>query len=86
MKLNRFVPGLVAGVLLGGGVSAYAAAKTYQFTGNVTQADAKQITVDKNGEISEFAIDSDTKGTLDAKKGDKVTVTYRMYATKIEKK
>lgn len=86
MKLNRFVPGLVAGVLLGGAVSAFAAAKTYQYTGAVTSADAKQINVDKNGDVWEFAIDGDTKGTLDAKKGDKVTVTYRMYATKIEKK
>lgn len=86
VKLNRFVPGLVAGVLLGGGVSAYAAAKTYQYTGTVTQADAKQISVDKGGDIWEFAVNGDTKGTLNTKKGDKVTVTYRMFATKIEKK
>lgn len=86
MKLDRFVPGLVAGALLGGAVTAYAAANTYQWTGVVVSAEKNQINVDKKGEIWEFAIDGDTKGTLDAKKGDKVTVTYRMFATKIEKK
>ncbi|MFT3770450.1 MAG: hypothetical protein QM820_33905 [Minicystis sp.] len=86
MKLDRFLPGLVAGVLLGGAVTAYAAAKTYQYTGSVVSADAKQINVDKGGDVWEFTVDGDTKGALDTKKGDKVTVTYRMFATKIEKK
>jgi hypothetical protein len=86
MKLDRFLPGLVTGALIGGAMTAYAATKTYQYTGTVTAADAKQISVDKGGDVWDFAIDGDTKGTLDAKKGDKVTVTYRMFATKIEKK
>ncbi|HVY61561.1 MAG TPA: hypothetical protein VHF22_07900 [Planctomycetota bacterium] len=86
MKLDRFLPGLAAGLVLGGAVSAFAIAKTYQWTGEVTEASKKQIDVQKGDETWEFAIDSDTKGDLDAKKGDKVTVTYRMYATKIEKK
>lgn len=86
MKLDRFLPGLAMGAVLGAALTAVAAPKTYQYTGAVTQADAKQINVDKGGDVWEFAIDGDTKGTLDAKKGDKVTVTYRMYATKIEKK
>ena len=86
MKLDRFVPGLVMGVLLGGGMTAYAATKSYQYTGKVVSADAKQISVDKGGDVWQFAIDGDTKGSLDAKAGDKVTVNYQMFATKIDKK
>jgi hypothetical protein len=81
-----FLPGLAMGVVLGTAVTAIAAVKTYQYTGVVTEANAKEIKVDKCGDVWEFAVDGDTKGTLDAKKGDKVTVTYRMFATKIEKK
>ncbi|APR82174.1 Hypothetical protein A7982_07523 [Minicystis rosea] len=86
MKLDRFLPGLAAGLVAGVAVTALAAPKTYQYTGAATEVNAKQINVDKGGDVWEFAIDGDTKGNLDAKKGDKVTVTYRMYATKIEKK
>lgn len=86
MKLDRFLPGLVMGALLGGGMTAYATTKTYQYTGTVVAADAKQISVDKGGDVWDFTLDGETKGALDTKKGDKVTVTYRMHATKIEKK
>ena len=86
MKLDRFLPGLAMGAVLGTALTAFALPKTYQYTGAVTEAGPKQINVDKGGDVWEFAIDGDTKGTLDARKGDKVTVTYRMYATKIEKK
>lgn len=84
MRFNRFVPGLAMGLVLGAAVTAYAATKTYQYTGVVTDGSAKQISVDKGGDVWDFSLDGDTKG--DAKKGDKVTVTYRMIATKIEKK
>ena len=86
ITIDRFLPGLAAGLILGGTLTAFAAAKTYQYTGAVTESSKKQINIDKGGEVWEFAIDSDTKGDLDVKKGDKATVTYRMYATKIEKK
>jgi hypothetical protein len=86
MKLDRFLPGLAMGAVLGASITAFAAVKTYQYSGAVTAADPKSISVDKGGDVWEFAVDGDTKGTLDAKKGDKVTVTYRMFATKIEKK
>jgi hypothetical protein len=86
MQKNRFVPGLAMGLVLGAAMTAYAASKTYQYTGVVTETNPKQINVDKGGDVWEFAVDSDTKGDLDAKKGDKVTVTYRMFAMKIEKK
>lgn len=84
--MKGFAAGMVAGAVLTAAVGAYAAAKTYQWTGAVTAADAKEISVDKGGEVWSFAIDGDTKGDLKAKAGDKVTVTYRMFATKIEKK
>ncbi len=85
MRLKGFATGLATGLVLGAAVTAYAAAKTYQYTGIVKEFTAKQMSVDKDGEVWEFAIDSDTKGDKPAK-GDKVTVTYRMFATKIEKK
>src|SRR5437763_16956868 len=72
MTFNRFLPGLAVGLVLGGTVAAFAAAKTYQWTGEVTEVNKKQINVQKGDETWELAIDSDTKGDLDAKKGDKV--------------
>jgi hypothetical protein len=84
--MKGFAAGMVAGAVLTGAVGAYAASKTYQFTGAVTAVDAKELSVDKGGDIWSFALDSDTKGGAGIKAGDKVTVTYRMFATKIEKK
>lgn len=86
MKLDSFLPGLCAGVVLSVAVAAFAAPKTYQYTGIVADSPPKQLNVDKGGDVWEFALDGDTKGSTDVKKGDKVTVTYRMFATKIEKK
>lgn len=80
------VSGTLAGLVLGGAVTAWAAAKTYQYTGSVTEVSDKMLSVDKNGEVWEFALDADSKGSGSIKKGDKVTVTYRMFATRIEKK
>jgi hypothetical protein len=67
------------------GLSIAATAKQYQFTGTVTEVDAKSylLRVDKGGDIWEFS----TVGMdLKAKKGDKVTVHYEMIAKKVEKK
>lgn len=87
MRNKGFVAGVAVGVLLGGGVTALAAAKTYQYTGTVTELSEKQLSVDKGGEIWDFALDGDTKKQAKGlKAGDKATVTYRMFATKIEKK
>jgi hypothetical protein len=67
-------------------VSMAAGAKQYQFTGTVTEVDAKAktISVDKAGDVWEFSMN----GVKDAKvkKGDKVTVYYQMVAKKIESK
>jgi hypothetical protein len=65
---------------------SWAAGKQYQFTGTVTEVDAKAktISVDKGGDIWEFATDG--LKDLKLKKGDKVTVHYQMIAKKVESK
>ena len=84
---KKFIAGVVIGMLMGGTFGALAASKTYQYTGEVKEVTAKQLSVDKGGEIWDFALDADSKGDLKGlKAGEKVTVTYRMFATKIEKK
>jgi len=66
--------------------SAWAAdTKTYQVTGPVLDVSASSITVQKGSEKWEIAKDASTTGG-DVKKGDKVTVMYRMTATSIEAK
>jgi len=64
-------------------ITAYAAAKSYQFTGVVKTVQGDIFTVQKSAtETWEFSKDAATKGTV--KVGDKVTVHYRMIATEIE--
>ena len=67
-------------------LSMAAGPKQYQWTGTVTEVDAKDKTmsVDKGGEVWQFS----TEGLKDAKvkKGDKVTVYYVAIAKKIEMK
>jgi endonuclease YncB( thermonuclease family) len=64
-------------------ITAYAAAKSYQFTGVVKTVQGDTFTVQKSPtETWEFSKDATTKGTV--KVGDKVTVHYRMIATDIE--
>lgn len=63
--------------------TAYAAVKTYQFTGVVKTVTGDTFTVQKSAtETWEFSKDASTKGTV--KVGDRVTVHYRMVATEIE--
>jgi hypothetical protein len=63
--------------------TAYAAARTYQFTGVVKTATGDTFTVQKSAtETWEFTKDASTKGTV--KVGDRVTVHYKMIATDIE--
>lgn len=80
------VVGIVALVAFAAGWSMAAGAKQYQFTGSITELDAKAKTmsVDKGGDVWEFS----TEGLKDlkAKKGDRVTVYYQMVAKKLEVK
>ena len=86
---SRFAMAVLA-VALSLGVAATlslaAAPKQYQWTGTVTEVDAKSKTmiVDKSGEVWEFS----TEGLKDlkVKKGDKVTVHYVAIAKKVETK
>jgi endonuclease YncB( thermonuclease family) len=64
-------------------MTAFAATKTYQFTGVVKTVQGDTFTVQKSAtETWEFSKDASTKGA--PKVGDKVTVKYRMVATDIE--
>ena len=64
-------------------ISAYAATKTYQFTGVVKTVQGDTFTVQKSASDTwEFTKDASTKGTF--KVGDKVTVHYKMIATDVE--
>ena len=60
--------------------------KTYQVTGPVVETSADSITVLKGKDNWQIAKDAGTKITGDPKKGDKVTIYYRMIATDIELK
>jgi hypothetical protein len=63
--------------------TAYAAAKSYQFTGVVKTVTGDTFTVQKSAaETWEFTKDASTKGSV--KVGDRVTVHYKMIATDIE--
>lgn len=62
------------------------AAMAYQVTGPVIEVTESKIVVDKDGEKWELARTKDTKTTGAVKKGDKVTVQYKMTATSIEVK
>lgn len=66
--------------------TAQAADKTYQVTGPVVEVRDDAIVVQKGKESWEIARGADTKVSGDPKKGDKVTVMYKMTATSIEAK
>jgi len=59
---------------------------TYQVTGPILELTASKIVVQKNDEKWEIARDANTKIQGDLKVGAKVTIQYRMSATKIEVK
>jgi hypothetical protein len=60
--------------------------KTYQVTGPVLELTADTITVQKGSEKWEIARTADTKVTGELKKGEKVTIEYRMVAASVEVK
>jgi hypothetical protein len=83
--LNRAL--LLAAVTLALGGSTFAAdVKTYQVTGPVLDVNADSITVQKGKESWQIGKAPDTKMSGDVKKGDKVTVMYRMTATSVDAK
>ncbi len=60
--------------------------KTYQVTGPVLEVTADTVVVQKGTERWEIARSADTKVTGELKKGEKVTIEYRMTAATIEVK
>jgi hypothetical protein len=66
--------------------TAAAADKTYQATGPVLDVSADSITIQKGNEKWQIARTPETKTSAEPKKGDKVTVYYKMTATEIEAK
>jgi hypothetical protein len=60
--------------------------KTYQVTGPVLEVRDDVIVVQKGKEKWEIARAADTKITGELKVGAKVTIEYRMTATKVEEK
>jgi hypothetical protein len=63
-----------------------AAVKTYQVTGPVLELTDSTIVVQKGKDRWELARDKDTNVTGDLQVGNKVTIEYRMTATKVEVK
>lgn len=77
----------VAGAALVGTVIGWAAAAaTYQKTGVVKEVGADTFTIDLGKEEWRFYTDAATQGKDVVKAGQKVTVTYKQLATKIEAK
>lgn len=66
--------------------ASLAVAKDYQVTGPVVDVKDDVIVVKKSNENWEIARDKNTKTTGDIKKGDRVTIKYKMTATSIEGK
>lgn len=78
---------LVFTALALGGILGYAAAaKTYDKTGVVKAVDADSFELDFGKETWRFYTDAGTTGKDAVKVGQKVTVSYKQVATKIEAK
>jgi hypothetical protein len=82
--MKRLLGLIVAAAFLAS--ASLALAKDYQVTGPVVDVKDDQIIVKKGTENWEIARDKDTKTTGEIKKGDRVTIKYKMIATSIESK
>ena len=79
--MKRIVLALALAMMAGG---AFAAEKAYQVTGPVLEVRDDAVVVQKGKEKWEIARTPDTKVQGELKKGEKVTVHYKMTATDIE--
>jgi cytochrome c1 len=68
------------------GTAFAAAQKTYQVTGPVLDVTDSTITVQKGKEKWEISRDAATEAKGEVKKGDKVTIEYKMSAVAIKSK
>jgi hypothetical protein len=77
---------VLAATFVGTVIGWAAAAATYQKTGVVKEVGADTFTLDLGKEEWRFYTDGSTQGKDAVKAGQKVTVTYKQLATKIEAK
>ncbi len=77
---------LAATAILGAALGWAAAAVSYQKTGVVKEVAPDSFTLDLGKEEWRFYTDGTTTGRALIKAGDKVTVTYKQMASKIESK
>jgi len=77
---------LSATAVLGAALGWAAAAASYQKTGTVKEVSADSFTLDLGKEEWRFYTDGSTAGKDAIKAGDKVTVSYKQVATKVEGK
>lgn len=82
--MKHLLASLVAAAFLAAGSTALA--KDYQVTGPVVDLKDDVIIVKKGSDNWEIARDKDTKTTGEIKKGEKVTIKYKMIATSIDGK
>jgi hypothetical protein len=85
MRMKSFAT-LAAMTVLGAALGWAAAAASYQKTGVVKEVAADSFTLDLGKEEWRFYTDGGTAGKDAVKAGDKVTVTYKQVATKVESK
>ncbi|WLT33075.1 hypothetical protein [Geothrix sp. PMB-07] len=77
---------LATTAILGAALGWAAAAASYQKTGVVKEVSTDSFTLDLGKEEWRFYTDGGTAGKDAIKAGDKVTVTYKQVATKVEGK
>jgi hypothetical protein len=83
--MKKMVMGVyLAAMLALTNVAVAESVNTYQVTGPIVELSATKIVVQKNDEKWEIARDANTKVQGDLKVGAKVTIQYRMTATKVE--
>ncbi|WP_413291479.1 hypothetical protein [Bdellovibrio sp. HCB337] len=70
-------------ILLISSLGFAAAPKTYQVTGPIVEVKEDTIVVDKKGELWEISKDAAAQVTGELKKGNKVTIKYKMVATEV---
>jgi len=85
MRLKSFAT-FAAVAALGAALGWAAAAASCQKTGVVKEVSADSFTLDLGKEEWRFYTDGGTAGKDAIKAGDKVTVSYRQVATKVESK
>lgn len=83
--MKRFL-GLIVGSLFLTSAALAAGPKDYQVTGPVLDIKDDVIVVEKDKEKWEIGRSKDTKVTGELKKGSRVTIHYKMTATKVEVK